>query len=68
MTKPPPNWEEQAVARYRQRLKNLKEQLGPHASFSEVEELLIEQENNLMKDTLEALTEGLSPPRNKKDT
>lgn len=68
MTKPPPDWEEQAVERYRERLKNLKEQLGPHASFTEVEELLIEQENTLMRDTLEALTKGISPPRDKSDT
>lgn len=68
MTKPPPDWEEQAVARYRERLKNLKDKLPPDASLIEVEELLIEQENSLMKDTLDALTEGLSPPPDESST
>lgn len=68
MTKPPPDWEEQAVARYRERLKNLKDKLPPDASLIEVEELLIEHENSLMKDTLDALTEGLSPPPDESST
>ena len=68
MAKPPPDWEEQAVARYQERLKNLKDKLPPDASLIEVEELLIKHENTLMKDTLDALTEGLSPPPDKRDT
>jgi hypothetical protein len=67
MTNPPQDsdWEEQAVKRYRARLKTFRDQLGPHASIVEVEELLIEHEHALMQDTLQALTEGVSPPRDK---
>lgn len=58
-------WEaqaEQAVTRYRQRLDALRADLGPHAGIVEVERLLMQHENALMRDALEALTEGTSPP------
>ena len=60
--------EEQAVTRYRQRLQQLREKLSPNAGIVEVEALLIEHENALMQDTLQALSEGVSPPRGKSDT
>ena len=61
-------WEEQAVERIRERLKVIKEQLPPHASLIEVEEALVEHENAIMKDALEALTEGLSPPKDESNS
>lgn len=60
--------EEQAVARYRQRLQQLREELGPNAGIVEVEALLMQHENTLMQDTLSALSEGVSPPRDQTDT
>jgi|GEM_PF-6508370 len=56
-------WEEQTVARYREHLKKFREQLGEQASIVEIEKLLVEHENTLMRDTLDALSEGVSPPK-----
>ncbi len=66
MTKDKRQWKEEAVARYERRLEQLWEQLGPNASIVEIERLLIQHENNLMQDTLEALSEGVSPPKEAK--
>lgn len=57
-----PDWADQAVQRYRERLEKLRDKLGPNASIVDIEALLIQHENNLMSDTLDALTEGVSPP------
>ena len=62
------DWKQQAMKRFEERLDLIKEQLGEDPSFFEIEELLIEHENAIMRDTLEALTEGVSPPQDKKGT
>ena len=59
------SWEaqaEEATKRYRERLNALRDELGPDASIVEVEALLVEHENAIMRDALDALTEGVSPP------
>ncbi len=62
------DWEEKAVARYRQQLAKIKEELGEHASIAEIERVLMEHERSLMSETLDALAEGVSPPRDERDS
>lgn len=63
------SWEtqaEEAVKRYRERLNALHDELGPNASIVEIEALLIKHENAIMRDALDTLSEGVSPPHDTK--